>query len=43
MEAKISQLERKIAKQNNDNDILRNENYHLQTKLDAMRLDESKF
>ena len=27
----------------NDNDILKNENYHLQTKLDTHKIDESKY
>lgn len=37
------QLERKVSKLQNDNDILRNENNHLQTKIDTMRLEDTKY
>ncbi|CAD8177752.1 unnamed protein product [Paramecium pentaurelia] len=42
-EQEFIQLEKKIAKLQNDNDILRNENNHLLTRLDTIRLEENKF
>ncbi|CAD8070093.1 unnamed protein product [Paramecium primaurelia] len=42
-ETEIIQLEKKIAQLQNDNEILRNENNHLLTKLDTIRLEENKF
>ncbi|CAD8205680.1 unnamed protein product [Paramecium octaurelia] len=42
-ETEIMQLEKKIAQLQNDNEILRNENNHLLTKLDTIRLDDNKF
>ena len=32
-----------MIKQSNDNDVQRNENYNLNTKLDAIRMDEGKY
>ncbi|KAM3129413.1 hypothetical protein pb186bvf_018487 [Paramecium bursaria] len=42
-EAQSLQLQRKVAKLQNDNDILRNENNHLLTKLDAHKIEEQKY